>query len=161
MDKENLTKHGGDTRRSFIKKAATAAATVATTSLFKTPVYGQNQAPSTGRVIGANDRIVVGFVGMGNQGLNSHLKPMIQSAQANNIAIGAVCDVSKHRLDEAKLAADGAKGFENYRKLLEQKDIDAIVCATVDHWHAPVSIDSMRTGKHIYVETDEPLPGRG
>src|SRR5512140_880814 len=98
----------GETRRTFIKKAATAAAVVATTRLFKTPVYGQNQAPSTGRVLGANDRIVVGFIGLGNQGLNSHLKPMLQNAQANNITVGGVCDVSKHRLEEAKQAAGGS-----------------------------------------------------
>src|SRR5262245_26461834 len=84
MDKDNLSKAGKDTRRGFIKKAATAAAAVASTRLF-TPVYGQNQAPAAGRVIGANDRIVLGFVGLGNQGLNSHLKPMLQNAQVNNI----------------------------------------------------------------------------
>lgn len=154
MDKDNLSKPGrGGTRRQFLRQAATAAAAVASTRLLITPVYGQNQAPSTGRVIGANDRIVVGFVGTGNQGLNSHLKPMLQNAQANNMTIGAVCDVSKHRLDEAKKAAGtGVKAYEDYRKMLEQKDVDAIVCATVDHWHAPVSIDSMNAGKHIYVE---------
>ena len=153
MDKDNLPKPGVETRRNFIKKAATAAAAVAATRLIKTPVYGQNQAPSTGRVIGANDRILVGFVGMGNQGLNSHLKPMLQNAQANNMAVGAVCDVSKHRLDEAKVAAGGSvPAFDDYRKLLENKDLDAIVCATVDHWHARVSMDALNAGKHIYVE---------
>lgn len=154
MDNEIDPKAGGATRREFIKKASTAAAAVATARLFKTPVYGQNQAPSTGRVIGANDRIVVGFVGLGNQGLNSHLKPMVASSQANNLAIAAVCDVSKHRRDEAQQAAGGAsvQAFEDYRQLLENKDIDAIVCATVDHWHARVSMDSMKAGKHIYVE---------
>jgi predicted dehydrogenase len=104
-------------------------------------------------VIGANDRIVVGFVGLGNQGLNSHLKPMMQNAQANNIAVGALCDVSKHRLDEAKQTAGASvEAFEDYRKMMDRKDIDAIVCATVDHWHAKVSIDAMNAGKHIYVE---------
>jgi predicted dehydrogenase len=151
--KDNLPKAGGDTRRTFIKKAATAAAAVASTNLFKTPVYGQNQAPSTGRVIGANDRIVLGFVGLGNQGFNSHFKPMIASSQANNLAIAAVCDVSKHRREEAKeTGGAGVQAFEDYRQLLELKDIDAIVCATVDHWHARVSIDAMNAGKHIYVE---------
>jgi hypothetical protein len=116
MDKDNLPKGVGDTRRGFIKKAASAAAAVAATGVLRTPVYGQTQAPSTGRVIGANDRIVVGFVGMGNQGLNSHLKPMMQNAQANNIAVGGVCDVSKYRLDEAKVAAGGSvPAVEDYR----------------------------------------------
>jgi predicted dehydrogenase len=153
MHNDNQPKAGVNTRRDFIKKAATAAVAVAATNPFKTPVYGQTQAPSTGRVIGANDRIVLGFVGLGNQGLNSHLKAMVQNAQANNVAVAAVCDVSKHRVEEAKQAGgEAVKGFEDYQKLLEVKDIDAVVCATVDHWHAPVSIDSMNAGKHIYVE---------
>src|SRR5688572_15618086 len=53
--KENNLSAGADTRRGFIKKTATAAAVVATTNIFRTPVYGQSTAPSTGRVIGAND----------------------------------------------------------------------------------------------------------
>ena len=50
---------GGETRRDFIKKTATAAAAVAATGILKTPVYGQSTAPSSGRTIGANDRIAV------------------------------------------------------------------------------------------------------
>jgi len=151
--KENMLKTGAGTRRDFLKKAATAAAVAATTNVFKTPVYGQTTAPATGRVIGANDRIVVGFVGVGGQGLNSHVKPMKESAQANNLALAAVCDVSKHRVEEAKTAVgEGCEAYEDYRKLLERKDIDAVVCSTVDHWHTRVSIDSMNAGKHIYVE---------
>jgi predicted dehydrogenase len=78
---------------------------------------------------------------------------MIQNAQANNIAVGGVCDVSKHRLEEAKKEAGGSvPAFEDYRRIMEIKDIDAIVCATVDHWHANVSLAAVNSGKHIYVE---------
>jgi len=144
---------GGATRRDFIKTTAAAAAAVATTNLFKTPVYGQATAPSAGRVIGANDRIVCGFIGLGNQGLNSHLKPVVAGAQQNNVAVAAVCDVSKTRVAEAlKAAGAEAKGFDDYRKLLELKEVDAIFCSTVDHWHGRVSVDSMNAGKHVYVE---------
>lgn len=152
----NQSKNGRGSRRDFIQKTATVAAAVAATNLFKTPVYGQNQAPSTGRVIGANDRIVVGFVGLGGQGFNAHVRQMKESAKDNNVVQAAVCDVSKHRTEEVKafVEKDGDKceGFTNYQKMLERKDIDAIVCATVDHWHARVCIDSMNAGKHIYVE---------
>ena len=61
----HLSTTGGETRRHFLKKSATAAAVVASTGLLKTPVYGQDQAPSSGRVIGANDRINVGYIGVG------------------------------------------------------------------------------------------------
>lgn len=144
---------GGETRRDFLKKTASAAAIVASANLFKTPVYGQSTAPSTGRVIGANDRIVLGFVGLGGQGMNSHLKPVVGSAQEHNVAVAAVCDVSKTRREEAQAAAGpNAKAYENYKQMLEQKDIDAIFCATVDHWHAPISLDALNAGKHVYVE---------
>lgn len=143
---------GGDTRRSFIKKAATAAAVVATTNIFKTPVYGADTAPSTGRVIGANDRIVVGFVGLGGQGL-FHLRTVKANADKNNVAIGAVCDLwTKRREAAAVEAGSSPKTYDDYHKMLEQKDIDAVLCATVDHWHARVSVDAMKAGKHIYCE---------
>ena len=144
---------GAETRRSFIKKAATVAATVATTNLIKTPVYGQNQAPSTGRVIGANDRIVVAYVGVGGQGM-AHVRSQKENAQETNVAQAAVCDVYQKRLQAAKsfLGLTDADAFGDYRKLLERKDIDAVTIATVDHWHAQVAIDAMQAGKHVYGE---------
>src|SRR5580704_11539067 len=90
MNKNDVQPASGlTTRREFIKKASTAAAVVAATNLFKTPVYGQNQAPSPGRVIGANDRIVVGYIGVGNQGM-AHVRSQKDNASANNIAQVAV-----------------------------------------------------------------------
>lgn len=146
---QNPNPTGVESRRSFLQKTAVATAAV---SAFKTPVYGQTTAPSTGRVIGANDRIVVGFVGLGGQGM-LHLRTVKGNAEKNNTAIGAVCDVWKKRLEAAKAEAGGdPKAYDDYRKMLENKDIDAVLCATVDHWHARVSLDAMKAGKHIYVE---------
>ncbi len=143
---------GGESRRDFIKKTATAAAVVASSNIFKTPVYGQSQAPSTGKVIGANDRIVVAYVGVGNQGM-AHVKSQQTDAAANNIAQAAVCDLSTTRVENAKKAIGGnVEGYTDHRKLLEQKDIDAVTVATVDHWHAAVSMDVMNSGKHVYCE---------
>ena len=140
------------TRREFIKKASTAAVAVAATNLFKTPVYGQNQAPSPGRVIGANDRIVVGYIGVGNQGM-AHVRSQKGDASANNIVQLAVCDLSKHRVNAAKDYIGGdVQMYDDHRKLLENKDIDAVTIATVDHWHTNCAIDSMNAGKHVYVE---------
>src|SRR3954451_14341477 len=101
--KQNQPPSGVETRRDFIKKTATAAAVVAAGNIFKTPVYGQSQAPSTGRVIGANDRIVVGYIGVGGQGM-AHVKTQKQHASENNIAQVAVCDLSKYRQNHAKEA---------------------------------------------------------
>lgn len=146
------TPAGAATRRVFIQRAATAAAVVAATNPFKTPVYGQAQAPSTGRVIGANDRIVMGYIGLGGQG-TFHLRLMKENASANNIVQAAVCDLWTKRAEASKATVGGdCKVYDDYRKLLEQKDIDAVVVATVDHWHTPCSVDAMNAGKHVYVE---------
>lgn len=140
------------TRRDFIKTAATAGAAVAVTNIFKTPVYGQDKAPSTGRVIGANDRIVVAYVGVGGQGM-AHVRSQKENMAATNIVQAAVSDVSKTRVNEAKdYIGGGCQGFADYRRILDRKDIDAICCSTVDHWHTPVCVDSMNAGKHVYVE---------
>ncbi len=143
----------GETRRSFLAKAAVAAAAVASTRSFVTPVYGQPQAPAAG-VAGANKKLTLGLVGCGPQGFNSHLKNILLKASDNNVALVAACDVSKTRLAAAlkEINSPDAKGYEDYKQLLERKDIDAIFCATVDHWHAKVAIDALNAGKHVYVE---------
>ncbi len=152
----NESKNGAGSRRSFIQKTAGVAAAVAVTNLFKTPVYGQNQAPSTGKVLGANDRIAVGYIGVGGQGFNAHVRQMKEHAASHNIVQVATCDVSKHRADEARdfirKGGGQCESYTDYRKLLERKDIDAIVCSTVDHWHTRVCVDAMNAGKHVYVE---------
>lgn len=153
MNSNSLSGKQGDTRRNFIRKTATAAAVVGATSIFKTPVYGQNQAPSPGTVLGANNRIVVGFVGTGGQG-QSHIRSQKTHAAENNVALAAVCDLYTKRLARARELA-GVKdsdAYSDYRKLLERKDIDAITVATVDNWHAQVAVDALEAGKHVYGE---------
>jgi len=150
----NPAKTDSQDRRTFIKQTALVAAAAASgASLLKTPVYGQNQAPSTGRVIGANDRIVVGYVGVGGQGM-AHVRSQKTHAHENNIVQAAVCDVYQKRLDAARefVGLQSANAYGDHRKLLERKDIDAIVVATVDNWHADVAVDAMEAGKHVYGE---------
>jgi predicted dehydrogenase len=143
---------GLPTRREFIKKTATAAAAIAATPLLRTPVYGQNQAPSTGRIIGANDRIVVGYIGVGGQGM-AHVQLMQSNAAENNIAQAGVCDVWTKRVDQARQTIGGdCQGYDDYRKLLGRKDIDAVVIATHDIWHSQCSVDAVNAGKHVYCE---------
>src|SRR5437773_10447326 len=89
---------GGETRRNFLKKAAAATAAVAATNPFKTPVYGQSSAPSAARVVGANDRIVVGYIGIGGWPSDcpgmclAHAEGQKRNAGENNIVQSAVCD---------------------------------------------------------------------
>jgi predicted dehydrogenase len=145
---------GGETRRDFIKKTATAAAAVAATGLLRTPVYGQSTAPSAGRVIGANDRIAVAIIGLGTGIGQNHLEGIHQNAAANNVVVAACCDLFNRRRDwgKAKASLKEADVFSEYRKLLERNDIDAVLVATHDPWHAQISIDALETGKHVYCE---------
>jgi predicted dehydrogenase len=144
----------GETRRDFVKKTAVASAAVAATGIIKTPVYGQNQAPSTGKVIGANDRIAVAVIGVGNGIGKNHFEGIHKNAGANNVVMAGACDLfNKRRAWAAEKAGLAEKDlYSDYRKLLERNDIDAVVVATHDVWHTKISVDAMNSGKHVYVE---------
>jgi len=143
---------GGATGASAPSAPVSAGASGALKKAFKA-----NVPPYAGKVLGANDRIVCGFVGVGGQGSGAHVGQSLAHKDENNIAHAAVCDVSKRRVqDNIKKVQDGKagtpQGYGDYRQLLERKDIDVIFCATVDHWHTKVSCDAMMAGKHVYVE---------
>ena len=144
------------TRREFLKKTATAAAALAAAPLVRPTVYGQS--PSTGKVLGANDRINLGFIGVGGQGMNAHVRISSANAQVNNVAQVAVCDVWSNRNAAAKEfiekqgTGSNVATFDDYRRLIERKDIDAVVIATHDPIHAEACIAAMESGKHVYCE---------
>jgi predicted dehydrogenase len=154
MDNTVTPATAGDTRRDFIKKTATAAAAVAATGIIKTPVYGQSSAPSKGRVIGANDRISVAVIGVGAGIGKNHHEGIHKNASANNVVVAAACDLFNKRRDWAKEKADlkDSDVYGDYRQVLDRKDIDAVVVATHDPWHAQIAIDAMNAGKHVYCE---------
>lgn len=144
----------GETRRDFIKKTAAVSAGVAASGIIKTPVYGQNQAPAPGKVIGANDRIAVGIVGIGFGIGKNHLEGIHKNAGANNVVVAAGCDLFNKRRDWAKEKAQlqDKDMYAEYRKMLERSDIDAVLIATHDIWHTKIAIDAMESGKHVYCE---------
>jgi predicted dehydrogenase len=144
---------GGESRRSFLRKASVGAAVVASTRLFRTPVYGQNQAPSA-NVAGANNKLVVGLIGIGHGIGKAHMASIKKNGPANNVQIGAVCELWSQRREFARTTCelDNKDAYEDHHKLLARKDIDAVVIATHDVWHAPISIDAMNAGKHVYCE---------
>jgi predicted dehydrogenase len=142
---------GGATRREFIKKSTIAAAAAASVNFLKTPIYGQDTAPSA-NVAGANKRLRVGYIGTGNQG-QFHITKQKEAAAANNIEQVAVCDLSKARQQAAKdLIGGDVKLFTNYEDLLAMKDLDAVTIATCDHWHCKTSLAALDAGKHVYCE---------
>ena len=107
-------------------------------------------AVSAARVLGANDRIRMGVIGCGGMG-TGHLNALMKRAEADNIRVGAVCDVYQRRLTRAKKISS-TDGHIDYRKVIDNKDIDAVLIATPDHWHGKLSIDAVEAGKHVYCE---------
>jgi predicted dehydrogenase len=106
-------------------------------------------AASYKRVLGANERIRLGTVGTGGRG--QYL--MGEMNRAGGVEWVAVCDVYSARRDKAATIAGGpVKIYGDHRQLLEHKDIDAVIVATPDHWHAAVTIDACNAGKDVYVE---------
>lgn len=103
-------------------------------------------------IIGANDRIRFGAIGINGMGW-ADTKALLK---VPNVELVAICDVDQNVLEKRKTELDkkgiSVKIYSDYRKLLEQKDIDAVVIGTPDHWHALMMIHASEAGKHIYVE---------
>ena len=132
-----------NSRRNFIKKSALGATTLA---------FGLNAA-SYARIMGANDRVNFAIAG-----INARGKALTAAAlDVTNCAVTHLCDVDSRVLDTVKTSVKESTGqapktYDDIRKLLESKDVDALAIATPDHWHAPMAIMGVQAGKHVYVE---------
>jgi predicted dehydrogenase len=128
-------------RRSFLKSVGISSAVLSCPTLVPSSVFGAN-APSNRITIGS-----IGVGGMGTNDMNGFIsKPMSE--------VVAVCDVDADHLENARKIAklDKKSSYEDFRELLERKDIDAVVVVTPDHWHELISIEAAKAGKDIYCE---------
>lgn len=101
------------------------------------------------RILGANDRVQVGFIGYGLIGAQ-HVYDFKNQRDAD---LAALCDTYQPRLEQGIAACGGkAKGYKDFRRMLENKDLQAIVVSTPDHWHAMMTILACAAGKDVYVE---------
>jgi len=129
-------------RRRFLANSAAATAVAATLSW-----------PRVVCAAGANERITLGVIGPGGMGSN-----LLKSfAAMKDVAIAFVCDVDARRAESAaesaeKLGDRRPRIVKDLRHVFESKDVDAVVIATPDHWHAPATIFACEAGKHVYVE---------
>jgi len=106
-------------------------------------------ARSYARVIGANDRIRVGFIGTGGMG-SGHVAACKSLEQKDNLEFVGACDCWRSRAEQAASLL-GTKSFTDYRKLLET-NADYVTIATPEHWHARMTLDALDAGKAVYVE---------
>ncbi len=130
-------------RRGFLKASGGTAAA------FACPYVITSTALSNVEKRPASNRITIGIVGAGGMA-NHHLGWLIQSKRAQVVA---VCDVdATHRNNTAGRIPGGAAKFNAFEELLARSDIDAVFCATPDHWHALVGIAACKAGKDVYCE---------
>jgi predicted dehydrogenase len=137
-----LIKHSSKvSRRSFLAKTATAGAALAMPTIIPSHVLARPGSP------GANDRIQIANIGVGGMG-KGHIG-------AETIA---VCDVDKNHLAEAverakeKTGGKQVDAYGDYRRILERKDVDAVMIGTPDHWHGQIMVHACQAGKDVYVE---------
>ena len=109
-------------------------------------------ARSYAAVIGANDRLRLGVIGCGGMATAGHMRPLVREKEALNLEFHSVCDLFDKRADEAAELTGAPNKFRDYHKLLANKDVDYVLIATPEHWHAQISIDAAAAGKHIYCE---------
>ena len=129
------------TRREFL---AASAATLAVASTAKS--YSQ--------IMGANDRLNFAVIGLHGRAY-AHLSALHANQSAARIT--NVCDVDTHTLAKFAAATKQMMGVapaasQDFRRVLEKKDVDAVTIATPDHWHTPLAMDALKAGKHVYVE---------
>ena len=134
-------------RRTFLHSASTAAV-AATTGFFSSRSVARGQSP--------NERPRVAVVGCGGQGTGDGRQALAHGD------IVAVCDVDTahseraRRIYSERMAAQGKGGeiavFDDYRAIIDSKDVDAVICGTVDHWHVKIAAEAMRSGKDVYCE---------
>ena len=115
----------------------------------RTVLAGALSAASYKRILGANDRIQLGFIGFGLIGAE-HVHDFKNQPNAD---LAAMCDAYQPRLEQGVAACGGrAKSYSDFRKLLDDKEIQAVVVSTPDHWHALMTIMACAAGKDVYVE---------
>lgn len=129
-------------RRDFVRVAVGAGVALGTAVA---------NLPAKARVVGANDRINVGFIGVGGRGTSILREALRLQESSNSIRVLAVSDVYEKRKKNAQQLCKG-DGYLDYRELLRRDDIDAVFIATPDHWHARIAIEAMERGKDVYLE---------
>jgi predicted dehydrogenase len=132
-------------RRDFMRTAAAAGAVGATGNLFA------RSAKSAGRVLGANDKINLAIIGVGGRGQYLARQFSDHGARTGACQIVAVADVYAKRKNETAKQYQ-CDGYLDYREIINRSDVDAVVVATPDHWHARMALESMDRGKDVYLE---------
>ncbi len=138
-------------RRSFLSSTAVSIS-MASSAL----AAAKGASKSSGRVLGANDRINVAVIGTGGRGAYVSRVFAKVGKENNKCQLVGVCDVYQKRVTKAKefyaKEFSPVEGYLDYREVLNRSDVDAVIVATPDHWHAPIALQAMDKGKDVYLE---------
>lgn len=151
MDETNLS------RRTFLRNSSVAAAATLATPALLAAQDAPTGGPPAATPPNVNERLRIGFIGVGGRARNHLDSAANLQKNAGLIEAAAVCDVYKNNLEAAAERVTRATGASpkqtgDYRDLLNDPSIDAVVIATPDHWHARQTIDALKAGKHVYCE---------
>jgi predicted dehydrogenase len=135
-------------RRDFLRAGAIGAALSSAGSAFAK----SSGKSSGGRVIGSNDRVNIGVIGVGGRGSSDLANFARVGADNHSCQVVAVADCYQKRINAAKERLKISDGYLDYREILTRKDIDAVIVATPDHWHARIALEAMDHGKDVYLE---------
>jgi predicted dehydrogenase len=140
-------------RREFIKQIGAGAAAVST-GLAASPTESRAHTFATGRVLGANDRINVGFVGCGGR-MRAHIRRIVERSKATAdvmpVAVNDIWDKRKKAAREAT-GVDEKSVYHDYRELCTRTDVDVVVISSPDHWHHAHALAALKAGKDVYLE---------
>lgn len=132
---------GASSRRQFMRGLTVAGAALGMVG----------PAIARGRVRGANDRINLALIGAGSRGTWITKKFAKIGAEENLAQVVAVCDVYQKRVNENK-ALHNCDGYLDWHEVIHRSDVDAVIIATPDHWHATIALAALESGKDVYVE---------
>ncbi len=136
-------------RRSFISKTAAAVGAVGTYSITNSAIAASPN--SYARIVGANDRLGVANIGCGAIG-QSHASAIKSIKEKQNLNPIATADCWKKRADELAQVTGAKQTFQDYRKVLDLKEVDYVTIATPEHWHSKMTLDALAANKHVYCE---------
>ncbi len=144
------------TRRRFLGHAAAAAGTTVLA-----PLSAPSSARGAGAAVPPSERIAVALIGRGRMG-SGHLRTLLSR---DAVQVVAICDPDRTRAEEGRRLADehyaavrgagayrGCGVYQDFRDVLARPDVDAVLIATPDHWHTPISLAAARAGKDVYCE---------
>jgi predicted dehydrogenase len=150
MNQDNSPSNAND-RRNFLAKATATAGAIAVGTTINSNNAIASPAKNYSRIMGANDRLGVANIGLGGMG-SAHATAISKLLEGQNLEPIAAADCWITRAKQGAATTGAPQVFQDYRKVLDLKEVDYVTIATPEHWHAQMTLDALAAGKHVYCE---------